>query len=394
MVETYRGVLSTPGAARLFATGLVARLPQGMSSLAILLLVRQRTASYAAAGIAVGAYALANAVCSPLQGRLVDRYGRRHVLAPSALLQAGWLTGLVLAALGGAGAASLVVLAALAGGFFPPIAPAVRALLPDILPDAELRESAYALESVIQELIWIAGPLVVAVVITMVSPAAAVLVSGAVCVAGTLLFVASPGARGARARGRATPRTPVLGLPGLRALLGPVGLMGVSLGAVEVGLPALALHAGSRPSSGLLLALWSVGSLVGGLWHGSRGWRLTLHARYRALLLAGVACTAPLIVAATIPEGLACSLLAGLTIAPVFACQYALVEQSVPAGVETEAFAWVAAALVSGVAAGEALAGILISSAGERSAFVVACGALALAALSAARAPVAAEQPA
>src|ERR1700752_2525629 len=86
MLDRYRAVLSAPGCARVFATALLGRLPQGMSSLAILLLVRGRTGSYAAAGVAVGAYALSSAACAPVQGRLVDRFGRVRVLAPPAVL--------------------------------------------------------------------------------------------------------------------------------------------------------------------------------------------------------------------------------------------------------------------------------------------------------------------
>ncbi len=395
MVERYRSVLAAPGCARVFGTALLGRLPQGMASLAILLLVRSRTGSYAAAGMAVGAFALATAAFAPVQGRLVDRFGRRRVLVPSALFQAVALTALVVAADGRAGVVVLVALAAVAGALLPPIAPVVRALLRDILPDPELRETAYSLESVIQELIWIAGPLVVAVVIAVTSPAAAVLLNGAVCIVGTILFVSSPSARGSGSRRSPDERSAVLAIPELRSLLGPIALTGLGLGAIEVGLPSLALHAGSRPSAGLLLALWSVGSMAGGLWYGSRTWRAPVGIRYRTLLLAGVLCTAPLIAARTIPEGMVCSVLAGLTTAPVFACQYALIGRAVTPGVETEAFTWVAAALIGGLAAGSALGGAAIASAGVSAPFVLACAATGLAALAAVRLPVSAErQPA
>ncbi|HET8978309.1 MAG TPA: MFS transporter [Solirubrobacteraceae bacterium] len=394
MIDRYRSVLSAPGCARVYATALLGRLPQGMSSLAILLLVRAHTGSYAAAGVAVGAYALASAACAPVQGRLVDRFGRVRVLAPAALLQGLALAGLVLAASATAPAAALIALAALAGAMLPSLAPAVRALLREMLPDAATRESAYALESVIQELIWITGPLVVAVVITFMSPAGAVLLSGAVCLMGTILFLRTPVVRAARPRPVTVQRAPVLAIPALRVLLGPIALMGAGLGAIEVGIPSLALHAGSRPSSGLLLALWSLGSMVGGLWYGSRRWRAPLGTRYRMLLLAAVACSAPLIAARTIPEGMVCSLLAGLTIAPVFSCQYALIGHSVTPGAETEAFTWVAAALIAGVAAGSALGGAVISAAGVSAPFALACGATALSALSAVRLRAVVEQPA
>src|SRR2546421_645328 len=88
-----------PGSSRRarFAGALSAGLPQGMASLAILLLVRGATHSYAAAGAAVGAYSLASAAVAPIQGRLVDRLGRVRVLAPSAIGQAVLLGVLVLA---------------------------------------------------------------------------------------------------------------------------------------------------------------------------------------------------------------------------------------------------------------------------------------------------------
>jgi MFS family permease len=394
MVARYRSVLSVPGCARVLSTALIARLPQGMTSLGILLLVRSHTGSYAAAGIAVGAYDFATAAGAPLVGRLVDRFGRRRVLGPGAILQTLVLVALVGTAHAGAGAVPLVVLSALAGGLWPPIAPSVRALLRDLVREPTIRETAYALESVIQELVWITGPLVVAGVIAFASPATALLLSGTVSVCGTLLFVSSPAALGRGSRGARTGRSRVLAIPELRTMLSPIFLNGLAIGAIAVGLPALALHAGSRPASGLLLALWSVGSITGGLWYGSREWQAPLTARYRALLWTGVICMAPLIAARTVPEGLVGAVLAGLVIAPVFSCQYALVGRTVPTGVETEAFTWVSSALIGGLAAGSALGGGAVAVAGVGAPFGLAVMAMGLAAVSALRMPAGAEQPA
>jgi Major Facilitator Superfamily len=151
MVSKYRSVLSVPGATRLFASALVGRLPQGMSGLAILLLVRATTHSYAAAGVAVGAFALATAACAPLLGRLVDQFGRVRVLLPFACAQACVYGLLVIAAQAGAGVVVLIVLSGLAGALLPPIAPAVRALLRevfDVFDDQAVLDTAYALESI------------------------------------------------------------------------------------------------------------------------------------------------------------------------------------------------------------------------------------------------------
>ncbi len=374
MVARYRSVLSVPGAVGLFASALVGRLPQGMSSLAILLLVRGTTHSYAAAGAAVGVNALAAAASAPVVGRLVDRRGRARVLAPLACAQACVYVGLVVAAKAGAGTAPQILLAGLAGGLLPPIAPVVRGLLREAFSDPDLRDTAYALESVLQELIWIAGPLVVAVLIAVVSPSAAVIALGIVCALGTGAFLRGGLLRRARPPAASTEeRRSALASSELRALLITIALTGMGLGATEVGLPSLALHVGSRPAAGLLLALWSVGSMTGGLWYGSRTWRSPLQSRYRHLLLVMGVCTAPLIAARSIAAGAACSLIAGIAIAPLFSCQYALVGRAAPAGSETESFTWVTAALVGGIAAGSALGGAVIGAAGMSAPFVLGC---------------------
>jgi MFS family permease len=386
VVTRYRSVLSVAGTRSLFATALLGRLPQGMSSLAILLIVRAAVHSYAAAGVATGGYALACALAAPTQGRLVDRHGRARVLVPCAMVQALVFVALILTGHSGTPAVVLIGLSVIAGALQPALAPSVRALLGEIA-DAAVRESAYALEAVLQELIWITGPLIVAVLVAAASPRAALVASCVACVAGTSLFVGSPLARG---RGHGEDRSARAGAfarlranHALLALMLPMGMMGVALGAIEVGLPSLALHAGSRPSSGLLLAMWSVGSVCGGLASGAHVWRLSLAERHRRLLVAATLCAAPLIFARTIPEGVIGALLAGLTMSPSFSCQYALAGRAAPENGVTEAFTWVSSALVLGVAAGSGLGGTAVSLTGVSGPFVLACAALAVSALAA-----------
>ena len=128
--NNYRAVLTEPGASRLLSTALVGRLPQGMSSLAVLLLVREATHSYAAAGVAVGANALAAAAGAPVLGRMIDRFGRRMVVGPAAFIQAGIYVLLYLAATAQAGAVVLIIFAACAGALVPPIACQPRSYSP------------------------------------------------------------------------------------------------------------------------------------------------------------------------------------------------------------------------------------------------------------------------
>jgi predicted MFS family arabinose efflux permease len=104
------------------------------------------------------------------------------------------------------------------------------------------------------------------------------------------------------------------------------------------------------------------------------------------LLMLAVLCAIPLALVHSIGLGLFASLVAGCTIAPVFSCQYALVGRTVSDGAETEAFTWVSAALVAGIAGGSALGGALIGAVGVSTPFLLACVALAVAATASVRA--------
>jgi MFS family permease len=165
----------------------------------------------------------------------------------------------------------------------------------------------------------------------------------------------------------------------LRALLVTVLLAGVVIGAVEVGLPALAARHGSRWSAGPLLALFSIGSMAGGLLYSARSWRLSIGLRYPALLAAMALAVAPLIAVHSLAAGLLLSAVAGLGVAPMLSAQFSLVGALARAGAATEAFTWHRAATIAGMAAGSALAGSLVDAHGTGAAFALGCASAALA---------------
>jgi predicted MFS family arabinose efflux permease len=249
--------------------------------------------------------------------------------------------------------------------------------------DGPLREAAYALDAISQELIWIAGPLVVAGAVTAVSPALAVLLSALVTAVGGVVFTSAPLSRRYRSPTAGRRRGGALASRGLRIMLASIFATGLGWGALAVGLPALAVHVGSRGAAGLLLTLMGLGSLSGGLVYGARAWGTSTAVRYRALLV-GIALTAlPLVASDSLASAAPLAFACGLAWAPLMSCQYSLVGATAPVAAVTEAFTWNTAAFVGGIATGSALAGVASERAGVDAPFLIAAAtALAAAAVS------------
>ncbi|MGD1056585.1 MAG: MFS transporter [Solirubrobacteraceae bacterium] len=381
MITRYRALFSTPGFTRLLVSSILGRLPSGMFSLAILLFVRGRTDSFLAAGVAVGAFSLAGALAGPVLGAVVDHIGQTRVLLPAALVQGTLLVGLVVVAQAGAPVAAVVVMAALAGAAQPPIAGCIRALWSQVAGDGDALETAYALDATTQEVIWTLGPLLVGSTAVVLSPAAAVIACAVITVAGTAFFAASKLSSGWQASARMRSRASALASPGLRALLATALMAGAVIGAVEVGLPALAVAHHARWATGVLLALFSIGSMAGGIAYSAISWKRPIGLRYMGLLLAMAACVAPLIAAHALAAAYPLAVLAGLGMAPMLSCQFSLVGTLAPEGAATEAFTWHRGATIAGSAAGSTLGGSLIDAHGAGGAFALGCASVALACL-------------
>jgi len=377
-------LISSPGALRILAISIVARLPLAMLGIALLVHVVHLTGSYAAAGIVSGANAVALGVGGPLLGKLVDRRGQTAVL-----ILGGCVSGTLLGAMAslpvGAPLPLLVALAVAIGLTVPPLGACVRALLPLLVPDPSAAPAVYAVETSAVEFTWVVGPPLALGLAAVLSTGVALAVAGSILAAGTAVFALEPASRSWRPdAGAVRPRGGALRVPAMQTLVMVFLAIGALCGAVEVGAAAAAAALGSSPAAGPLLGLWGLGSLTGGvitarLGGGARG------AAGLSLVLAGLAAGHLASVAATgslVALG-AVLLVAGAALAPAFASVYAMVERVAPAGAVTEAFAWLGTAMAMGGAAGSAAAGIMADSSGPAAAFALAGAAGVLAALAA-----------
>jgi MFS family permease len=376
----YLEILRTPTVARMFATGLLARLPIGINGLAVVLLLKAETGSFGAAGAAAGALALGSGVGAPMTGRLIDAFGARMLIALAAV-SATALLALVALARADAATPAFLVAAFASGVAFPPTGAVMRAQYPRLFGEQPaLLQTAFALDSVMIELVFTIAPLLVAALVVLFVPAVALVVSAAALLAGTIALVATlpaddewPADAAQAARGRLG----ALAAPGIRTLVASTLPVGFAFGALEVALPAFADQEGEPELAGVLIALWGLGSAVGGLAYGARARRGSLtraHLRVAALLPVSFLPMA----LATSPASMALLVVpAGILISPLIATRNELVGRVAPAGTGTEAYTWPLTALVGGIALGAATSGALADATSWQVAVLAAAGAAA-----------------
>jgi MFS family permease len=368
-LRAYLDFLRRPDAARLLGGTLLGRLPNGMGPLAIVLFVRAHGGDYTLSGVLSALYGLALAAGQPVLGRAMDRFGQPRILTTGAVAAAAGFAALALA---GLRPLPVTVAGVLVAGFFtPPLEAGLRALWPSVLPGAAEVQAAYALDAAAQELLFTCGPLIVVATATLSSAGAAVVLTGLLGVAGTLVVTSSGPSRAWRGERGGGHWAGPLRSPGIRVLIAALTFVGVALGVVSVAVVTYADARGISYASGLLLALTAGGAFIGGVTYGRRP-RLGPADRRLALLMAGLAAGyLPLMWAPPLPLMVVLALLSGVFLAPVLACTFTLVDGLAPRGTVTEAFAWLVTAFGVGSAAGAALAGVAGDAAGVHGAFAV-----------------------
>jgi predicted MFS family arabinose efflux permease len=367
----YIQILRGRGTPRLVLAAVTARIPDAIAATGIVVLVRATTGSYPAAGVAAGAFGIGTAVSAPLAGRSLDRIGQRRVLP---LLAAGFCAVLtvLLTSAGHLPAAALAALAAAAGMSRPPIEAGLRALWPRLVPAGAL-DAAYALDSTLQEIIWIAGPLLLSVLLATGGPRLPLLACAVLSIAGTAVYALSPRLPGAGRRGTRPAGSP-LRSRALRVLLVAAACYGIGVGVLNLALVAYAAGHGGTAWVGVLVAVWGAGSLAGGLAYGNRRWRVPVQWRAVGCL---AAFGAALLLLAAAPGLTVLALLlvvAGLPLSPWLGSLSAAIQRAVAPAAAAEAFTWSFSAITVGTAAGSALGGALIQAADPQAGFLAAGG--------------------
>ncbi|RXZ67133.1 MFS transporter [Agromyces albus] len=357
---SYSELLKTSGVARIIAAQLAARFPSGMLSLAFLLHVEQQTGSYGAAGLVLAATSIGQAIAGPLTSRLMGQLGMRPVLVTTLLV--------CVAAVIAIAVLPLTVPLYMAIGFTaglstPPVQPAVRTIYPKMVNSRQLTP-LFSLDASAQEIIWVVGPVVTTFVSTQIGTEWGILLAAAIMIGGGTWFIASPELgrvripRSKRRLGVVLTRPPVL----LATVVGFL-LIGAAA-AIEAGVVAVFGHDGAN--AGIVLGIFSIGSLAGGLFLGHVPIGPWSTARRMFIVFAGTALAAFSMdfwwLAVTL-------FIAGIGIAPALAVLFAIVSASVKFSDTAEAYGWVGTGQLIGAALGSALAGFLIDGYGPVGAF-------------------------
>nr|WP_307890493.1 MFS transporter [Acidipropionibacterium jensenii] len=380
--------MSLPGALRFCAAGLLARAGGAMMGIGLVLMVSAIYGSYAMAGALAAVSGLAWAIGTAVLSGLVDRHGQRRIMWPAAVLcSAALLVAVVFA-----------VLRLPVWTLFPPVAISglssgspgalVRARWNHLASTPEQLHSAFSLESALDELTFVVGPVLATALSTGAHPAAALVVPAVVGLVGAQLFYsqrateppATPratDAEGHRVRGRM-----IMAFPGVAAVVATSVLIGCAFGSIDVSVVAQATGWGVRSDAGLVLAAFSVSSGISGLLYGARSWAMPLTRRFAIGLVAmSVAGLGP-VLAGNIVLLAAAGMLIGLSVAPTLINCNTLVEQLVPRARLTEGLAWTGTGLGVGVSIGSSLSGQVIDRAGDHAGFwvvaIFACGAMAI----------------
>ncbi|MGR7024321.1 MFS transporter [Geodermatophilus sp. URMC 62] len=372
MPNPYLHVLRTPHALPMVFAAFIGRLPLSMVGLGCVLLVASETGSYGLGGAVAAAGAVTTAIAGPLLGRWADTHGQRRTLLPVVVVFAAAGSLFLTAVKEDWPRWTFFVTAGLAGACIPPVASMIRVRWTHLLRGTTRLPAALAMESVVDEFVFIVGPVLVTFLSTTGHSTSGVVTAFTLAVVGALLFAAQgrtqPPPHGHEARkGPAAIRT-----PGLKVLFVVGAAVGSILGTLEIALVAFADEVDAMALSGVLIAGLAVGSMASGIGWGAVHWRHPLRHRLLVVLAALTVLTVPLSLVGNVWVMIPLVVIAGVAVSPSLISSFTLAELIVPRSAVTEAFTWIGTALGLGVAVGTSVAGKIVDTYGANAAFLVA----------------------
>lgn len=375
MANAYRALFTAPGTSGFVLAGLLARLPLPMTGIGIITLLAQLHGSYALAGAVSATFVLVYALASPQISRWVDRYGQAKVLPLASAASVVGMLLLLLASYCQAPDWLLFPCAALAG-CMPSMSAMVRARWTALYRGQPQLQTAYSLETVFDEMSFIAGPPLSVGLCVGLFPQAGVLLAALLLAVGTAALAMQRGTQPQlvpHAAGQ--PNRSVMALAEVRLLALLMVAMGMIVGTIDITSVAFAEQHGHPMAASIVLSAYALGSCAAGLAFGALKFDASLH---RLLLWGGTATaltTLPLLLVTNLPTLAASVLLAGMFFAPTMIVVMSLVERAVPDQQLTEGMTWLLAGLNIGVALGAAATGQLVDLAGARTGFAISVGA-------------------
>ena len=362
-MSTYGSLLKTPGVARIIAAQLTARFPFGMLSLAYLIHIETIHHSYGAAGLMLAATSIGQAISGPLTSRWMGVWGMRRVLTLTLVVCAASIAAVAFLVLP---VAAYMVIGFIGGLSTPPIQPAVRTIYPKMVNSRQL-PALFSLDASAQEIIWVAGPVITTFVAVQVSTTLAIVIAGLFLVVGGIWFILSPEVGRVRIPRSKRRLGVVLAKPAV--LLSTItGLLLVAACAATEA-AVVATFGETGPEAGIILAIFAIGSLAGGLSFGHLPIGPWAMARRMFFVFLGMALALFSLNFWWIAIAL---LVAGIGIAPALAVMFAIVSGTVKFSDTAEAYGWVGTGQLIGAALGSAAAGFLIDDHGATGGYWVA----------------------
>ena len=339
--------------------------------LSMVMYLRESLGSFKIAGAVLGVYFLSMAVGAPVQGRIIDRVGPTLPLRVTGCLEPISFALLIAGVWWQWPVPSLFLFVVMMGIFSPPITVLTRTLWRHRFDSDQDRRMAFSVDSVLMEMNFTVGPALIGLLLAFTSPRTAILFAWVMLTMSIIVFFYSPALK--YWKQEAPDERHFLGPltdPKLLLLFFIVFGLTTACGLLEVGYPAYATAIGLPAFAGLLLAVNSFGSVLGGAIYGGLHISKPVERQFAALLaLFGV----PLLLHGVIDHHIAFTLIAfwaGFTISPAFAAQALMVSRIAPAKYATEAFTWSSTFIVCGLGAGMALGGALSEAVHAKSPFV------------------------
>lgn len=375
MLNTYRAVFRTPGTAAFCAAGFVMRFPIAMYPLGLVLIVSARTGHYAFAGVLSGVYVLANGAGNPVLARVSDRLGQRRVLLPATVVHAAATILLAICFTERWPDWTLLAPTAISGFTFLSVGSLIRARWSYVLGGRPELGTAYSLESTLDEVVFVLGPILATLIATQLDPVLVLYVAVALIAAGAVWLAALRGSTPPLAETSDERHRSPLAARGMPLVTLVAAAMGAIFASAEVTMVAFCGQHGERPLSGAVLAAFAGGSATAGFLYGSRTRARPVLDRFRLQAVFFGVLPALFLVAWNVGVLAACAFVVGLGIAPTLITAFGLIEQIVPARSLTEGLAWLVAGLSVGYGGGAALVGRIADAYGARTAFGVTIGA-------------------